>query len=661
MYKYLQEIANKKGKLLLIENCSLSLQSIERIDIPKEKCLTESKTNQKYEAIAILEGVDITKFTPNFNKRLYPKKLWQQVEQKKWAEGTNCYANHSDEDKEPNLLRLVGIWHNFRINEKTQTGKADLYLIGENGKLLLDSIQAGSKKNGVSTVAFGAYEEREEELQQYKDLDDDVEVIDWENFEFEGADWVAQPSADVYFKQENIVTDDKSNDPKIEEQTKLLKNNQNLNKNDIKESIKDNILLENIYTNNIDEKKESKMADNLNLTAFKQSTRKSIKEAINNTNHKEGLEELFQLREDIRESLGDTEGKSLYNVIDKGIETKIMSMANIISKLTEANNILGNQLDVASQSMDDMKKKYEEMEKIVKKFKEDEEVKPEDEKKDEITEEDELKKPENQDVPDENKISEDEIVDEKKPDDKKEEPKVEGCDGTGKGKGKVKEQEIAPEKKEEPKVDDKKDEVKEDEEVKPEDEKKDEITEEDELKKPENQDVPDENKIVEDEEIKPEDEKKDGELIAESDLCKKYNLKSLDEVEEIKIKKAEVKNGPVARYFKIKEQLNPELKEIREEVLKAKTIVEARKIINLFLEDEEVKPEDEKKPEDKKEEDEEGNIFVDADKEDEKDDKKDEVKEDEEVKDDEEKDEVQVTQITESRERKSNWIPKGWK
>ena len=206
MYKKLQEIAEKKGKKLFIESFPISLNNIEKIEEMQEKKLVESdRKGESFEAIAVLKGVDVTRFIPNANKRLYPKKLWERVYKEGVAEGTRCYANHPEDDSYGDVTRLVGIWHDFKINEDSQTGKGDLYLIGKYGKLLLDAIKAGSRGEGFSSVGFGAYEEREEELEQYKELEEGIEIIEWDSYEIQRlADWVDSPSQEVYATRQNI-------------------------------------------------------------------------------------------------------------------------------------------------------------------------------------------------------------------------------------------------------------------------------------------------------------------------------------------------------------------------------------------------------------------------------------------------------------------------
>ena len=149
MYEKLKEIAKSKGKQLFIESCSVSKSNINEIkEFSNKAKLIESKGEQ-FEALAVLEGVEVTIFSPNENGRLYPKKLWEKVIKEGVAEGSKCYANHAEESQD--VRNICGVWHNFRIDEVKQKGVADLYLIGQYGKLFLEAVKAGSAGEGLST------------------------------------------------------------------------------------------------------------------------------------------------------------------------------------------------------------------------------------------------------------------------------------------------------------------------------------------------------------------------------------------------------------------------------------------------------------------------------------------------------------------------------
>lgn len=206
--KSLQEIAQEKGKQLLVENFSISSTSVNLSDLSKTEKLpiVESKKGKQYEAIGIVRDVPVTKFTENLNGRIYPKRLWENVYKSKMAEGTLCLADHPADNSEGSVKDIVGVWRNFKLNESNCTG--DLYLIGKHGKQFLEVLKAGGKC-GLSSVGFG-------------ELMEDEKTVDPSTYELVRlSDWVLTPSQGVFAEQDHLkesLKESKSN-------TNIIRNN----------------------------------------------------------------------------------------------------------------------------------------------------------------------------------------------------------------------------------------------------------------------------------------------------------------------------------------------------------------------------------------------------------------------------------------------------
>ena len=186
MDKSLREKAKAKGKTLLVESFQFSLSDVQ-LESFKENTLVESN-GRSYQAFAILRNVPVTKYSENLNGRVYPKRLWERIQKGRFAEGSLCLADHPE--NEGSTTRICGVWHNFKVLEKSSC--ADLYLIGPLGKLLLEVVQAGGKA-GMSTVGYG-------------ELEEDDQTVVWDTFELSErlADWVTAPSQEVFATVVNV-------------------------------------------------------------------------------------------------------------------------------------------------------------------------------------------------------------------------------------------------------------------------------------------------------------------------------------------------------------------------------------------------------------------------------------------------------------------------
>lgn len=190
-YKKLEEIAKSKGKELFIESFDIKC-SPENIEIFKESKLVEAFSGKSEYCIGVLKNVPISRFTLNRNGRVYNEKLWRRIEKLKLGENTYCNCGHQSDEDADNPATIIGIWKNLRVNESFVL--KDLYILeggSGNGRLLLSAVMMGGNA-GMSTVGFG-------------ELKEDGCTVDENTFDYQGTDWVKQPSQEVYATVENIL------------------------------------------------------------------------------------------------------------------------------------------------------------------------------------------------------------------------------------------------------------------------------------------------------------------------------------------------------------------------------------------------------------------------------------------------------------------------
>lgn len=190
MKKTLKEIAESKGKLLLIESYSIRLSELPGASLKEstKTILTEANDKKTYKAFAILYNVPVTRFTENRNGRVYPRSLWERVYESRVAEGTLCLADHPED--EGSITRICGVWHNFRLSE--EDGRADLYLIdNEHGRTIFRTLEAGGQI-GMSSVGYG-------------ELREDSKTVEDDSYELcRLSDAVIEPSQGVFATYDNI-------------------------------------------------------------------------------------------------------------------------------------------------------------------------------------------------------------------------------------------------------------------------------------------------------------------------------------------------------------------------------------------------------------------------------------------------------------------------
>lgn len=357
----LQEIAKQKGKQLLIESISLNIPK-ENIQIISNTVLTEAIGDKNYQCKAILKNVPISKYTENANSRIYSRVLWEIVERKKLAERTVSLMGHPEDDGNPK--DICGVWHNFKVGETCPT--ADLYLVGQNGELILEAIQAGARV-GVSSVGYGTFRE------------EDGKTVDPETFELERAgDMVLQPSQGVYATNENLEkqpeppSKDRFTD-QIEKSTIISENRSTNNKailsskdkEDTKNILKEQINNRGIKMENLEKLYEANHKNQINALIEEAKEMSDVKKAIQKLSTLEVVD--VKLKEDVNVAVKELQFKlaeqaknAEASLKDKEVEVKKLNedkekVEKDLKELTEKYNKASEVVSKMSESDKELK------------------------------------------------------------------------------------------------------------------------------------------------------------------------------------------------------------------------------------------------------------------------------------------------------------------
>jgi hypothetical protein len=131
----------------------------------------------------------------NLNGRVYNEKLWKNSVKRLADSSTFGLMDHPQE--EGSTKDIWCVWRNLRFSEAKDTVVADAYLIGKWGEMVKEILEAGGKV-GLSTSGYGEF------LEDHKTIDPD-------SYELERvADFVFNPSYEVYGSQENIISQEES-------------------------------------------------------------------------------------------------------------------------------------------------------------------------------------------------------------------------------------------------------------------------------------------------------------------------------------------------------------------------------------------------------------------------------------------------------------------
>ncbi len=334
----LKEKAFLKNKQLLIESKIIPLNSISIETFSNDK-LVESKGNT-YPVKGILKDVPITTFQENENGRIYPRKLWENVLRAGIAEGSLSLADHPNEDSDGSVKDICGVWKNFRIKEKVAI--ADWYLVGNWGKLILETVQAGGKI-GISSVGFGEFLE-------------DNKTVNPETFELERlGDAVINPSQKVFATESNIIKNNEDNEDTLT----------------FKESLNDKEKLkENISTNNknhiLNGEESFNMLDKIQEANLKNQIRIAISEAKKNPNKLEAIKALKELEEVIPDEMEASKEKikNAEEEIQKVLEDEKKNAELELEKVKKELEDTKKELEIANQALEELKNKYKKAEAV---------------------------------------------------------------------------------------------------------------------------------------------------------------------------------------------------------------------------------------------------------------------------------------------------------
>ena len=330
MSKTLLEIAQEKGKNLLIENSSFSLnKGLEILEFDKTRMI-ESKNN-KYEALAVVKNVPVSGFNKNDNGRTYSRPLWESVYKSKVWEGNVALADHPQ--NEGSVTQVWGVWHEMKVNQNDVT--ADLYLVEEKPIKIL---KAGGKL-GTSSVAFGNVDEKGNVLE--------------EGFELERlSDIVLRPSQGTYATIDNIQ-ESTTNQPKTEDIDIKIEENTNISEKDnTNKCTEKNVNNKNDYKEN----NEVLNMDKIQEAQFKNTINEQVSKAKKNEDLFEAVSDLKAIdTADNAELSGKVE--STLQEIQEKIANKEKDLNKKLEEKTSEANKLSEDYDNAVKVADELKEK----------------------------------------------------------------------------------------------------------------------------------------------------------------------------------------------------------------------------------------------------------------------------------------------------------------
>jgi hypothetical protein len=331
--KKLQELAKQKGKLLLIESCELSIKP-EDITVFEKTELVES-SGKPYPARGVLRNVPITTFKENLNGRIYPKDLWEKVIKEGTAENTLSLADHPSDDSEGSIKDIVGVWKNFKLKE--ESGIADWYLVGDNGSLILEAINAGAKI-GLSSVGFGEF-------------GSDNKTVKAESFELQRlADAVLEPSQRTFATGENLIRDIKPTDEKKE--------------------IKESMISTNKREIDLNSERKNNMLDKFQESTLKNKVRVAILEAKKNTKIAEAIINLKELKEILPDEMDDSKEKidKATDELQTKLEAEDQAAQDELEKKDKELTDVKEKLNVATKTLEEINENYKKAQAVVEKM-----------------------------------------------------------------------------------------------------------------------------------------------------------------------------------------------------------------------------------------------------------------------------------------------------
>lgn len=338
----------------LRENCTLSLKdNLTPINILEEKRMISTDAGPRKCVGAYT--ADVSRFTKNKNNRIYPKALWERVirEQKHiWSGGIGLMDHPIEEGSSKDIFC---VWDNLRIDESSQTVKADMYLVGRYGRDMNEVLEAGGRIE-LSSSGFGDF------------LTDGI-TVDPESYMLERvADNVLEGSQSVKVTIEDKIQQESTNS-----------NNENIVTNLIEEkslSTNDKTINEKTGTI-IKEKRTMTMTTEVKTMLF--NMKKSLKEAKKRSDLNSRLEELTDLSNHF--SILTEEEKvhfqSLIEEVEKETEKTIQTLKEQTEEVSKKLEEAKSKETETIKSLEEATSKLSDMEKEAKELKESNEKKEE--------------------------------------------------------------------------------------------------------------------------------------------------------------------------------------------------------------------------------------------------------------------------------------------
>lgn len=188
----------------IIENYKVSANDFHK-QVFNESVLSktiESTDGKSYKAKAVYTFPISRPDKENLNGRIYTSKLWEKVIREKQADGCFGLMDHPEDDGSTKNAWCV--WRDLRFSEDKQLVVADAYLFGFWGQQVLEALEAGGSV-GLSTSGFGEFKE-------------DDKTLNEETYSLERvADFVLNPSYEVYGHQEDLKATESVNESKVNE------------------------------------------------------------------------------------------------------------------------------------------------------------------------------------------------------------------------------------------------------------------------------------------------------------------------------------------------------------------------------------------------------------------------------------------------------------
>ncbi len=324
------------SKIKLVENVAISPNEYKKRDSLTEKYQTltiEEKSGKTttYKAKAVYTFPISKPDSKNLNERVYSSKLWENVIKNKYGE--NSYGLMDHPENEGSTKDRWCVWRNLRFSEDKKTILADAYLFGKWGQEVLEGLEAGGKV-GLSTSGYG-------------ELLEDDQTVNPESYELERvADFVFNPSYEVFGTKEDKLEVETEEEKPSEEKEEIVEENEKENK-----------------------KEKSSMEKNKKISSFEEKSFKinmmsSFKEAKKIESLDERIENLNELLSYFEEGIAEDLKKEIQEALDSDLAKKeeFAKKGESFDKIEGENKTLQEQLDSLKNDFEELKKEKESLE-----------------------------------------------------------------------------------------------------------------------------------------------------------------------------------------------------------------------------------------------------------------------------------------------------------